>query len=75
VGSLLRFAELSDTDIDDYLATGEPFGVAGAFRIQGRGGALVTAMTGCWTNVVGLPLCETAHLLGRVGIHLRPDGC
>lgn len=75
VGTLLRFRSLADQDVDAYLATGEPFGVAGAFRIQGRGSALVEARSGCWTNVVGLPTCQTARLLAPLGIDLRPDDC
>lgn len=75
VGTFLRFARLSDRDIEAYLATGEPFGVAGGFRIQGRGAALVAARAGCWTNVVGLPTCEASRLLAPHGIALMPDGC
>lgn len=75
VGSFVRFVELTDEEVHDYLATGEPFGVAGAFRIQGRGARLIAARTGCWTNIVGLPTCQTSRLLAPHGIHLRPDGC
>ena len=75
VGSLLRFHQLDEARIAAYLATGEPFGVAGAFRIQGRGRALVAARTGCWTNVVGLPTCQAAALLAPAGVALRPDDC
>ena len=75
VGSFVRFAPLTDEQIDGYLATGEPFGVAGAFRIQGLGAALVAARTGCWTNIVGLPTCQVARLLVPHGIDLAPDGC
>lgn len=75
VGTLLRFSHLTDEDISSYVATGEPFGVAGAFRIQGRGAALVESRAGCWTNVVGLPTCQTARLLAPHGIDLRPDDC
>jgi septum formation protein len=75
VGSLLRFAALDDDEVDAYVATGEPFGAAGGFRIQGDGAALVAAHTGCWTNVVGLPTCQTARLLAGVGVDLVPDDC
>ena len=75
VGSFVRFAPLTDEQIEDYVATGEPFGAAGGFRIQGVGAALVAARTGCWTNVVGLPTCEAARLLAPHGIDLTPDGC
>ncbi len=75
VGSFVRFADLTDDDVAAYVATGEPLGVAGAFRIQGRGAELLAARTGCWTNVVGLPTCETARLLRPHGIALTPDDC
>lgn len=75
VGTLLRFRELSDRDVATYVATGEPRGVAGAFRIQGRGAALVAARSGCWTNVVGLPTCQAAVLLRAAGIALAADDC
>lgn len=75
VGSLLRFAALDDDAVEAYVATGEPFGAAGGFRIQGRGRQLVVDRTGCWTNVVGLPTCQVARLLAPHGITLQPDGC
>lgn len=75
VGTLVRFRDLGDDEIAAYVATGEPLGVAGAFRIQGRGADLVAARTGCWTNVVGLPTCEAARLLRPHGILLTPDDC
>jgi septum formation protein len=59
---------LSEEEIDRYVATGEPRGKAGAYAIQGIGSALVSALKGCFTNVVGLPLCETAGLLTAAGI-------
>ena len=75
VGSLVRFSDLDEDAVEAYVATGEPFGAAGAFRIQGRGRALVAARTGCWTNIVGLPTCQVARLLAPLGIELEPDGC
>jgi septum formation protein len=57
------FRSLTETEIDAYLATGEPFDKAGAYAIQGHGGTFVATYTGCYTNVVGLPLQRTAALL------------
>ena len=68
VSSSVRFRTLSDEEISRYVATGEPRGKAGAYAIQGVGSALVSALKGCFTNVVGLPLCETAELLIAAGI-------
>lgn len=82
VPSIVRFLELSDAEIAAYAATGEGRDKAGAYAIQGGGSALVEAIHGCWTNIVGLPLCETADLLRRYGVVVpapmpvcaRPDG-
>jgi septum formation protein len=68
VSSIVRFRSLSDEEIDRYVATGEPRGKAGAYAIQGLGSGLVSSLDGCFTNVVGLPLCETARLLTATGI-------
>ncbi|HEX2283009.1 MAG TPA: Maf family protein [Thermomicrobiales bacterium] len=68
VSSTVRFRPLSDEEIDRYVATGEPRGKAGAYAIQGIGAGLVATLEGCFTNVVGLPLCETARLLMDAGI-------
>lgn len=56
VDSIVCFKALSEADIDAYIATGEPFGKAGAYAIQGLGGDLVEALEGDFTNVVGLPM-------------------
>ncbi len=66
--SQVRFATLDEPAIAAYVATGEPFGKAGAYAIQGRGAALVAHLDGSYTGVMGLPLFETARLLRRGGI-------
>jgi septum formation protein len=68
VVSRVSMANYSGRDIDDYVASGEPLDKAGAYAIQGRGGALVAGLEGSYTNVVGLPLAETARLLAAFGV-------
>ncbi len=52
----VTFAKMSDNEIDEYIESGEPFGKAGAYAIQGRAGRFVTRIEGDYYNVVGLPL-------------------
>ncbi|HEY0232008.1 MAG TPA: Maf family protein [Dokdonella sp.] len=66
--SQVEFAELSETDIAHYVATGEPFGKAGAYAIQGRAAAFVRRLEGSYSGVMGLPLHETANLLRMFGV-------
>lgn len=68
VTTAVRFRALTDDDVARYVATGEPRDKAGAYGIQGHGGALVDRVQGSYTNVVGLPLSETLTLLRRVGL-------
>ncbi|HET8989466.1 MAG TPA: nucleoside triphosphate pyrophosphatase [Humibacillus sp.] len=64
----VHFAKLSDEEIDAYVATGEPLIVAGAFTIDGLGGAFVSAIEGDHHNVVGLSLPLLRELLADAGI-------
>ncbi|HEX9307918.1 MAG TPA: Maf family protein [Anaeromyxobacter sp.] len=70
VTTRVRFARLGDAEIDWYVSTGEPLDKAGAYAIQGAGGAFVLGVEGSVSNVVGLPLAETAELLARAGFPL-----
>lgn len=65
--------ELTDAEIDAYVATGEPFGKAGAYAVQGAGGMFVTRIEGSDTNVVGLPLATLVQLAHDVGVTLLPS--
>lgn len=62
----VEFYELSDENIDNYIATGEPMDKAGAYGIQGKGSVLVKGITGDYFNVMGLPVAETARFLGLI---------
>lgn len=61
--SHVRVAPLAATDIEAYIAGGEPFGKAGAYGIQGAFAAFVTHIAGSHSGIMGLPLAETATLL------------
>jgi len=68
--SRVRFGALTDEAIRRYVATGEPMDKAGAYGIQGRAGMFVEHIEGSYTGIMGLPLFETAQLLGRFGLTL-----
>ena len=59
----VKMRDLSDREIDAYIATGEPMDKAGAYGIQGVGAVLVERIEGCYFNVVGLPLTRLAMML------------
>jgi septum formation protein len=67
VQSVVAFARLTSRQIDDYLASEEWRGKAGGYAVQGRAAAFVAFLSGSYSNVVGLPLFETAQLLRGVG--------
>ena len=64
-GTRVTFRELTPRDLASYLATGEWEGRAGAYAIQGRGAALVSAIEGDYLNVVGLPAALLVRLLAE----------
>lgn len=63
----VTFADITDAELEAYLATGEPLAVAGGFTIDGRGGAFVRRIDGDHHTVVGLSLVTLRELLPRVG--------
>jgi len=66
--SHVTFAALSDAEIAQYVASGEPVGRAGAYAIQGRAGSFISHLSGSYTCVMGLPVFETANLLRQFGL-------
>ena len=68
VESAVFFRKLSDEEIADYIATGEPFDKAGAYGIQGNGGGFIARVDGPRDNVMGLPVQSVLDALRRHGI-------
>jgi septum formation protein len=71
VNTVVAFQRLTDQQVEHYLASGEWEGKAGGYAIQGHAEIFVRFLSGSYSNVVGLPLFETAQLLRGVG-WLRP---
>jgi septum formation protein len=71
VDSQVAFKRLSDEELAAYLASGEWRDKAGGYAIQGRAAALIRFVSGSYSNVVGLPLFETAQLLAGRGYRPR----
>jgi septum formation protein len=70
VRTVVTFQPLPEERIQAYLESGEWRGKAGGYAIQGRAAAFVRALSGSYSNVVGLPLYETAQLLRGLGYPL-----
>lgn len=68
--TVVHFADLSDGEIDAYVATGEPLQVAGGFTIDGLGGPFIAGIEGDHHGVVGISLPLLRELLARVGISI-----
>lgn len=69
----LRFKRLGEQDIKNYIATNEWQGKAGGYAIQGCAEMFVPWISGSYSNVIGLPLAETCHMLEQMGAG-RPEG-
>jgi septum formation protein len=65
VSTRVQFAPLSELEIANYVASGEPLQCAGGFALEGRGGALVERIEGCFSNVIGLSLPLLRRWLGE----------
>jgi septum formation protein len=63
----VTLAPLDESEIEDYVASGEPFDKAGGYAIQGRAGRYISRIEGCYFNVVGLPLARLHALLRDLG--------
>lgn len=61
------FADISDRQIQAYVATGEPLQCAGGFALEGKGGVLIDKLEGCHTNVIGLSLPLLRQMLSALG--------
>jgi septum formation protein len=65
--SKVRFMAMSDAQIAAYVASGEPFGKAGAYGVQGLAAAMIEHIEGSYSGIMGLPVFETAQLLRQIG--------
>lgn len=59
----VTFCELSDDEINRYIASGEPFDKAGAYGIQGKGSTMISSINGDYYNVMGLPVAKLNRVL------------
>ena len=73
VSSDVTFMPISPQMLAWYIGTGESAGKAGSYAIQGHGSALVASSTGSMSNIIGLPLAETATLLASTGVEVAPS--
>jgi septum formation protein len=70
--SRVRFAELPESVVQAYVASGEPFGKAGAYAVQSSLAGWIAHIDGSYSGIMGLPLFETAQLLLKAGIPCIP---
>jgi septum formation protein len=68
--SNVYFRQLGETEIENYVDTGEPMDKAGSYALQGIGAFLIAKIEGCVTNIIGLPVPKTVKLLRRCGINI-----
>jgi septum formation protein len=68
VRTRVRLVPLTGEEIAAYVGSGEPFGKAGGYAIQGRAARFVDWLEGSWSNVVGLPVATVYQMLRRAGV-------
>ena len=68
--SSVQFRAINRDEAEQYWQSGEPHDKAGAYAIQGKGGIFVAALSGSYSGIVGLPVYETARMLGEAGIEV-----
>ena len=70
----VNFRSLTEAQISEYIATGEPMDKAGAYGIQGKGSIFIEKIEGDYFNVVGLPVCALSKLFSdEFGINILKD--
>ncbi len=74
VKTSINIKKLSDKDIDNYISSGEPLDKAGAIGIQERGAIFVEKISGCYFNIVGLPLFTLYKHLEKLGVNIFENG-
>ena len=67
VQSTVQFKKISPAEMDWYVNCDEPYDKAGGYAVQGKGAYFIKAIRGSYTNVIGLPLCETLEELNNLG--------
>ena len=65
--SSVRFMAMTASQIEAYVASGEPFGKAGSYGVQGLAAAYIEHIEGSYSGIMGLPVFETAQLLRKLG--------
>ena len=66
--SRVTFSPLTDAQVNNYVASGEPFGKAGAYAVQGAAAGFITHISGSYSGIMGLPLFETTQVLRAFGL-------
>ena len=73
--SLVTMRDYSDDQLEAYVASGEPMDKAGAYAVQDRVFRPAEQLEGCYTNVMGLPLCSLVDMLQDAGLEVGPGQC